>query len=104
METALEEALHSIVVQPLRDHLYRLFVEAYTRAGTIDRLAQSMSLVRLCTIQELGARKNILPPSRTAVTAVRGLLSEMQRSNSVMRKIENLLLAVREIYNSVSMN
>lgn len=101
LDAILEGVMHKLVVRPLRDHLYRLFVEEYTRSGAIERLAQAISLARHCPPHELGVRAKIEPPSTSAMSAVKGYLARLQRADSPLEKLENLLAGISAIFNSV---
>lgn len=103
LDAILEGVMHKLVVRPLRDHLYRLFVEEYTRSGAIERLAQAISLARHCPPHELGVRAKIEPPSTSAMSAVKGYLARLQRADSPLEKLENLLAGISAIFNSVSL-
>lgn len=42
LDTILENVMHQLVVLPLREHLYGLFVDYYTRTGDIQLLAENV--------------------------------------------------------------
>lgn len=48
--------MHKLVVRPLREHLYRLFVEEYTESGAIQLLAENIKYARTKTPKDIGIR------------------------------------------------
>ena len=52
--------MHEMVVHPLRDHLYRLFVDEYSRTSAIQLLADNIEFARNKTIYELGVRVGLM--------------------------------------------
>lgn len=60
LDAILEGVMMSLVVSPLREHVYRLFVEHYASNGSIQDLAESIQLAQPKQLQDLGVRVSIL--------------------------------------------
>lgn len=56
LDAILEGVMHKLVVRPLKEHLYKLFVEEYTRSGAIQLLAENIQYARTKPLHELGIR------------------------------------------------
>lgn len=59
LDAILESVMMSLVVRPLREHVYRLFVEHYAVNGSIQTLADSIQLAQPKHIQDLGVRVSV---------------------------------------------
>nr|CAD7203558.1 unnamed protein product [Timema douglasi] len=93
--------MHKLVVRPLREHLYQLFVDEYTRSGAIQLLADNMRYARTKPAHELGIRPEILAPSGAALETICYYLTRLQEVDSPLEKLENLLTCISAIFNSV---
>jgi hypothetical protein len=101
LDAILESVMHKLVVRPLKEHLYQLFVEEYTRTGAIQLLADNIQYARTKPVHELGVRARIVPPSEEALETICHLLTTLQEVDSPLDKLENLLACIGTIFNSV---
>ncbi|XP_046663899.1 protein sprint isoform X2 [Homalodisca vitripennis] len=101
LDAILEGVMHKLVVRPLREHLYYLFVEEYSNNGAISLLVDNIILARTKPLHELGIRKNIIPPSEESLATICHYLHRLQEVDSPLEKLENLLTAISAIFNSV---
>lgn len=56
LDAILEGVMMGLVVRPLREHVYRLFVDHYASTGSLHTLADSIQYAHGKHIQELGVR------------------------------------------------
>lgn len=56
LDTILEGVMHRLVVLPLREHLYALFVDYYTRSGDIQLLVENVKYASGRTACDFGIR------------------------------------------------
>lgn len=101
LDAILESVMHKLVVRPLKEHLYHLFVEEYTRSGAIQLLADNIQYARTKPMHELGVRARIMPPSEESLETICHLLNTLQEVDSPLDKLENLLACIGTIFNSV---
>ncbi|PNF41657.1 hypothetical protein B7P43_G07620 [Cryptotermes secundus] len=101
LDAILESVMHKLVVRPLKEHLYQLFVEEYTRTGAIQLLADNIQYARTKPMHELGVRARIAPPSEEALETICHLLTKLQEVDSPLDKLESLLACIGTIFNSV---
>lgn len=94
--------MHKLVVRPLKEHLYRLFVDEYTRSGAIQLLADNIRYARTKHLSELGVRAKILPPDDHQLKSICHYLKQLQEVDSPLEKLENLLTCISHIFNSVN--
>lgn len=94
--------MHKLVVRPLKEHLYRLFVDEYTRNGAIEQLADNIQYARTKTLAELGIQEKIVLPTGGALEHICDYLTSLQAVDSPLAKLENLLACTANIYHSVS--
>lgn len=93
--------MHKIVVGPLKEHLYKLFVEEYRRTGAIQLLAENIQYARTKSMQELGITSKIIPPSGKDLETIFHFLRRLEEVDSPQEKLENLLKCVSAIINTV---
>lgn len=60
LDSILEGVMMDLVVRPLREHVYKLFVEHYANTGSLQTLAESIQHAQGKHIQDLGVRVRIL--------------------------------------------
>ena len=60
LDAILEEVMMGLVVRPLREHVYRLFVDHYAVNGSLNTLVDSIQFAQGKHIQDLGVRVKIL--------------------------------------------
>lgn len=102
IDAILENALHVCVLQPLKQDIYRLFVNEYTRNGNLKLLSTNIKYARTKTPEEIGIRKGLPPPDIPTLESIKDFLSKMQKSYSPVKKLENLLCATSSIYKWVA--
>lgn len=56
LDAILEGVMMGLVVTPLREHVYRLFVDHYGTTGSLQTLAESIQYAQGKHIQDLGVR------------------------------------------------
>lgn len=99
-DLALERAMFSCVLRPLRAHLNRALVELHNRDGSTQRLVQN--LLRLkgdAALERLGVRTGV--PDSREVERVKQKLSLMQRTHSPIDKVLLLLQVCKCIHKSM---
>ena len=101
LDAILESVMHKLVVRPLKEHLYHLFVEEYTRTGAIQLLADNIQYARTKPMHELGVRAKIAPPSEESMNNICHYLSKLQEVDSPLEKLEHLLTCIGTIFHSV---
>ncbi|KAM7289371.1 protein sprint [Ixodes scapularis] len=101
IDAIIEVSLHRLVIKPLRRYLYQLFVNHYTKSGSLKLLSDNIKYARTKSPQDLGIRAEFEPPRGVSLELVQYFLQKLQKSYSPLRKLENLLAAISTIYNSV---
>ncbi|XP_076683210.1 src homology 2 domain-containing protein sprint isoform X6 [Andrena cerasifolii] len=101
LDAILEGVMMGLVVRPLREHVYRLFVEHYATTGSLQTLVESIQHAQGKHIQDLGVRPKIIPPSEPSLERILKYIERLQKADSPLDKLENLLAAISAIFNSV---
>ncbi|XP_046487963.1 protein sprint isoform X2 [Neodiprion pinetum] len=101
LDAILEGVMMGLVVRPLKEHVYRLFVDHYTATGSLRTLADSIQYAYGKHIQELGVRPKLFPPSEANLEIILKYIDRLQKADSPLDKLENLLAAISAIFNSV---
>ncbi|XP_078672940.1 ras and Rab interactor 2-like isoform X1 [Branchiostoma floridae x Branchiostoma belcheri] len=101
LDTIIEGALYECVLKHLRSHLYKCYIQQYTKTGDLDILTRNMKAARRQTPEELGVKASIVPPTGSSLDVIRDFLHCMELEHSPPKKLEYLLAAVSSIYNSV---
>ncbi|XP_066281181.1 ras and Rab interactor 2-like [Branchiostoma lanceolatum] len=101
LDTIIEGALFECVLKHLRSHIYKCYIQQYTRSGDLDVLTRNMKAARRQTPEELGVKASIVPPTGSSLDVIRDFLHCMELEHSPPKKLEYLLAAVSSIYNSV---
>ncbi|XP_073980970.1 src homology 2 domain-containing protein sprint isoform X4 [Rhodnius prolixus] len=104
LDAILEGVMHKLVVRPLREHLYRLFVDEYSDNGAIQLLAENIKYARTKTPKDIGIRPNVVLPSDEALEEICSYLQKLQEVDSPLEKLENLLTSIASIFNSVKVS
>lgn len=52
--------MHKLVVRPLKEHLYKLFVDEYTRNGAIQLLHENINYARTKPLYDLGIKVSMV--------------------------------------------
>ncbi|XP_052273588.1 uncharacterized protein LOC127873694 isoform X4 [Dreissena polymorpha] len=102
IDAIIEGALHVCVIQPLKQHIYNLFVNEYTRNGSIRLLLANIKYARTKTSEEIGIQKGVAPPDGSTLDQVKHYFTKMQKSYSPLKKLEHLLSATSTIYKYVA--
>ncbi|XP_021359984.1 uncharacterized protein LOC110454668 isoform X2 [Mizuhopecten yessoensis] len=98
VDAIIERALHVCVLQPLKHHIYQLFVNEYTRNGSVKNLSENIRYARTKSPEEIGLRPGISPPDSTVMESIKQYLMKMQKAYSPLKKLEYLLGATSIIY------
>ncbi|XP_069118363.1 protein sprint-like isoform X2 [Argopecten irradians] len=98
VDAIIERALHVCVLQPLKHHIYQLFVNEYTRNGSVRNLSENIRYARTKSPEEIGLRPGISPPDSTVMESIKQYLTKMQKAYSPLKKLEYLLSATAIIY------
>ncbi|GAB6024335.1 hypothetical protein CHUAL_009504 [Chamberlinius hualienensis] len=101
LDAILEGVLHRIVVKPLKQHIYQLFVKAYSANGAVAMLSDSIKFARTKTPEQLGLKPHLHPPKDQIMEKIRCYFSKLQKAYSPLKKLENLLAAISFIYQSI---
>ncbi|CAK9827769.1 Protein sprint [Anthophora retusa] len=101
LDAILEGVMMGLVVRPLREHVYRLFIEHYATTGSLQTLAESIQHAQGKHVQDLGVRPKIIPPSESSLERILKYIDRLQKADSPLDKLENLLAAISAIFNSV---
>ncbi|RZF37491.1 hypothetical protein LSTR_LSTR013728 [Laodelphax striatellus] len=101
LDAILEGVMHKLVVRPLKEHLYKLFVDEFTHNGSIQLLADSIQYARTRPLHELGIRPKIVLPSDEDLITICHYLQRLQEVYSPLEKLEHLLAAISAIFESV---
>ncbi|KAK3093565.1 hypothetical protein FSP39_017349, partial [Pinctada imbricata] len=56
IDAIIERALHTCVLRPLKHHIYNLFVDEYTRNGSLPTLSMNLKYARTKSAEEIGLR------------------------------------------------
>ncbi|XP_022246869.1 protein sprint-like isoform X2 [Limulus polyphemus] len=104
IDLIIEETLHELVIKPLKEYIYQLFKNEYTRDGSLQLLTESIKYAKTKTPQELGIRDELQPPDSTGLDIVKTYFKRMENEHSPLRKLENLLGAMSSICNNVHGN
>ncbi|KAH9518891.1 hypothetical protein Btru_008585 [Bulinus truncatus] len=97
IDAIIEQALHVCVLKPLKFHIYRLFVEKYSKNSALEQLSKNIKYARTKSAQDIGVKPCKLPDS-SDMEDIRKYLDRMQKSYSPLQKLQNLLKATSRIY------
>ncbi|CAL1279486.1 unnamed protein product [Larinioides sclopetarius] len=101
IDAVIEDSLHKLVIKPLKGYIYQLFVNEYTRNGSLKLLSDNIKFARTKSPEELGVRPEFKLPEGTSLEVVNHFFNRLQQAYSPLKKLENLLAAISTIYNSV---
>ncbi|XP_076306091.1 protein sprint-like isoform X2 [Tachypleus tridentatus] len=104
IDLIIEETLHELVIKPLKEYIYQLFKDEYTRDGSLQLLTEGIKYAKTKTPQEIGIRDGLQPPDAAGLDIVKTYFKRMENEHSPLRKLENLLGAMSSICNSVHGN
>ncbi|XP_037918513.1 protein sprint isoform X4 [Hermetia illucens] len=100
LDAILEAVMHQLVVLPLREHLYGLFVDYYTRSGDIQLLVQNVKYACARNAPEFGIRPCVAPPSPPALAQIGVLLVRLQEAELPLEKLELFLCVISSIFDA----
>lgn len=101
IDAILEEVLHKLVIKPLKNYLYQLFVNEYNKNGSLNLLSNNIKKALKKSPAEIGIRSELQPPDAESMMIVYRNLNHLQKAYSPLRKLGYLLNATSAIYNSV---
>ncbi|XP_062560021.1 protein sprint isoform X2 [Armigeres subalbatus] len=98
LDSILEEVMHRLVILPLREHLYGLFVDYYTQSGDIQLLVEKVKQACGRGPSVFGIKNNVTPPSASALRQISALFVRLQETELPLEKLDLLLTAVSTIF------
>uniref|UniRef100_A0A0K8SRC7 Protein sprint n=3 Tax=Lygus hesperus TaxID=30085 RepID=A0A0K8SRC7_LYGHE len=104
LDAILEGVMHKLVVRPLKEHLYKLFVDEYSDTGAIQLLAENIKYARTKHPKDIGIRPNIILPSEEAMDEICSYLQLLQDVDSPLEKLESLLKSIASIFKTVKVS
>ncbi|CAG2110613.1 unnamed protein product, partial [Medioppia subpectinata] len=91
IDAILESALHRLVIKPLKNFLYQLFINEYNRNGSLKVLSRNIKEAQTKSPEELGVRPELLPIDHKVMAEIQKHLCRLQQSYSPLKKLEYLL-------------
>lgn len=98
LDSILEEVMHRLVILPLREHLYGLFVDYYTQSGDIQLLVEKVKQACGRGPSVFGIKNTVTPPSPSALRQISALFVRLQETELPLEKLDLLLTAVSTIF------
>ncbi|XP_036227060.2 protein sprint isoform X2 [Bactrocera oleae] len=98
LDAILETVMHELVVLPLREHLYGMFVDYYKRSEDIQLLAQNVKYACGRSPADFGIRATVTPPSPTSLQAISALLQRLQEAELPLEKLDLFLCIISTIF------
>lgn len=102
LDQILETVMHRLVVLPLKEHLYTLFVEHYMQTGQIQLIVDNVKFGSLRTPHDFGIPSTVTPPSPVAMQHISLLLQRLQEAELPLDKLAYLLAVVSAIFETAS--
>ncbi|XP_055635039.1 protein sprint isoform X2 [Toxorhynchites rutilus septentrionalis] len=125
LDSILEEVMHRLVILPLREHLYGLFVDYYTQSGDIQRLVEKVKQTSGRGPMVFGIKINlyvwqhwlqgannkgrqrenlntVTPPNPSALRQISSLFVRLQETELPLEKLDILLTAVSTIFEATN--
>ncbi|XP_017086859.2 protein sprint isoform X4 [Drosophila bipectinata] len=100
LDAMLETVMHQLVVLPLREHLYGIFVDHYQRSGAIQLLAQKVRYASERETAVFGIRPTVTPPSQAALRIIANLLLRLQEAELPLDKLELFLCIISTVFDA----
>lgn len=100
LDAILETVMHQLVVLPLREHLYGMFVDYYTRSEDIQLLAQNVKYACGRSAADFGIRPSVAPPSPNSLQIISNLLLRLQEAELPLEKLELFLCVISTIFDA----
>ncbi|XP_055595629.1 protein sprint isoform X3 [Uranotaenia lowii] len=105
LDSILEEVMHRLVILPLREHLYGLFVDYYTHSGDIQILVEKVRQACGRGPMVFGIKVNtVTPPNSGALRQISSLFVRLQEAELPLEKLDLLLTAVSTIFEGTACN
>lgn len=98
LDSILESVMHKLVVLPLREHLYGLFVDYYNRTSDIQLLVANVKYASTRSPTDFGIRSSVAPPTAGTMHQISLLLMRLQEAELPLDKLELLLSVVSVIF------
>uniref|UniRef100_A0A182Q2Z6 Protein sprint n=1 Tax=Anopheles farauti TaxID=69004 RepID=A0A182Q2Z6_9DIPT len=102
LDAILEEVMHKLVILPLREHLYGLFVDYYSQSGDIQLIVEKVRSTAGRGPLAFGIKGNVIPPSPTAMRQIATLFVRLQEAELPLAKLDLLLAAVSTIFEATT--
>ncbi|XP_030381882.1 protein sprint isoform X2 [Scaptodrosophila lebanonensis] len=100
LDAILETVMHQLVVLPLREHLYGIFVDYYKRSEDIQLLAQNVKYACERDPVDFGIRPTVTPPSQSALRIIANLLWRLQEAELPLDKLELFLCVISTVFDA----
>ncbi|XP_016951774.1 protein sprint isoform X10 [Drosophila biarmipes] len=100
LDAMLETVMHQLVVLPLREHLYGIFVDHYQRSEDIQLLAQNVRYACEREAADFGIRPTVTPPSQAALRLIANLLWRLQEAELPLDKLELFLCVISTVFDA----
>ncbi|XP_017074533.1 protein sprint isoform X3 [Drosophila eugracilis] len=100
LDAMLETVMHQLVVLPLREHLYGIFVDHYQRSEDIQLLAQNVRYACEREAADFGIRPTVTPPSQGALRLIANLLCRLQEAELPLDKLELFLCVISTVFDA----
>ncbi|XP_055854348.1 protein sprint isoform X2 [Episyrphus balteatus] len=100
LDAILETVMHQLVVLPLREHLYGMFVDYYTRTEDIQLLAQNVKYACGRSATDFGIRQAVAPPTSSALHQISNLLLRLQEAELPLEKLDLFLCIISSIFDA----
>ncbi|EDW00152.1 GH12710, partial [Drosophila grimshawi] len=100
LDAMLETVMHQLVVLPLREHLYGIFVDHYKRSEDIQLLAQNVRYAYERDATDFGIRATVTPPSPLALRLIANLLWRLQEAELPLDKLELFLCVISTVFDA----
>uniref|UniRef100_A0A182YHK8 VPS9 domain-containing protein n=1 Tax=Anopheles stephensi TaxID=30069 RepID=A0A182YHK8_ANOST len=102
LDSILEEVMHKLVILPLREHLYGLFVDYYSQSGDVQLIVEKVRSTAGRGPLAFGIKGNVIPPSPTAMRQIATLFVRLQEAELPLAKLDLLLAAVSTIFEATT--
>ncbi|XP_067637558.1 protein sprint isoform X7 [Eurosta solidaginis] len=100
LDAILETVMHQLVVLPLREHLYGMFVDYYKRSEDIQLLAQNVKYACGRNAADFGVRATVTPPSPTSLQIISALLQRLQEAELPLDKLDLFMCVIKTIFDA----
>ncbi|OTF70098.1 RAB GDP/GTP exchange factor-like protein [Euroglyphus maynei] len=94
IDSILEVSLQKLIIKPLKNFLYELFIRSHTMSGSLKILSTNIKLAQNKSPEELGIRPELLPIEPRIMAEIQKNLRRLQQSYSPIKKLEHLLRCV----------